>query len=252
MMRMPARPFVIALAVLAAACSSDSPNDPSPPGTSQLVIAPQPDFLTVGTSITLEARLSTGTTTPPRVVQADWSSTDGRVVSVERTGRINALAAGRTTIRAAFEQQTASLDIRVTPDFNGTWTGTRRVTACTHPRPDFCAANYLPNTRVLTTMVLTQSRDRVTGTLSFSPPLTSPYSAVAGSISEVGVLTLDGTIVSAPATGASITLGTIANWQSQIEPATGVQRGSFVEARVDPDGTAWRVNWEVTGLARTP
>lgn len=249
-MRMPARPFVIAFAVVAAACSSDSPTDPSPPGTSQLVIAPQPDFLTVGTSITLEARLSG--TTPPRVVQADWSSTDGRVVSVERTGRINALAAGRTTIRAAFEQQTASLDVRVTPDFNGTWTGTRRVTACNHPRPDFCAANYLPNTRVVTTLVLTQSRDRVTGTLLLNPPLTSPYSAVAGSISEVGVLAVDGTIVSAPATGASITLGTLGNWQSVIEPATGVQRGSFTEARVDPDGTAWRVDWEVTGLARTP
>src|SRR5262245_40531069 len=248
MIRMLARPLVIALAVLAAACSSDSPNDPSP-GTPGLAIAPQPDFLTVGTSITLEARLTTGTT-PPRIVQADWSSTDGRVVAVERTGRINALAPGLTTIRAAFEQQTASLDVRVTPDFNGTWTGTRRVRACNHPRPDFCAANYLPNTQVPTMMVLTQSRDRVTGTLSFSPPLTSPYSAVAGSITQVGVLAVDGTIVSAPATGASITLGTIGNWQSQIELATGVQRGSFIESRLDADGTAWSVNWEITGLTR--
>jgi hypothetical protein len=246
MIRMLARPLVFGVAVLAAACSSDSPNNPSP-GT--LTIAPQPDFLTVGTSITLEARIPG---TPPRVVQADWSSTDGRVVSVERTGRINALAAGRTTIRATFEGQTASLDIRVTPDFNGTWTGTRRVTACNHPRPDFCAVNYLPNTRVVTTLVLTQSRDRVTGTLSFAPPLTSPYSAVAGSISDVGVLAVDGTIVSAPATGATITLGTIQNWQTTIEAATGVQRGSFLESRVDPDGTAWRVNWEITGLTRTP
>jgi hypothetical protein len=247
MIRMLARPLVIALALVASACS-DSPNDPSP-GTPGLAIAPQPDFLTVGTSILLEARLTTGTA-PPRVVQADWSSTDGRVVSVERTGRINALGPGRTTIRAAFEQQTASLDVRVTPDFNGTWTGTRRVRACNHPRPDFCAANYLPNTQVPTTLVLTQSRDRVTGTLSFAPPLSSPYSAVAGSISEVGILAVDGTIVSAPATGASITLGTLGNWQSQIEPATGVQRGSFVEARVDADGTAWNVNWEITSLTR--
>jgi hypothetical protein len=245
-----ARPLALALAVLASACSSDSPNEPSPsPGTSQLAIAPQPDFLTVGTSITLEARLTTGTA-PPRVVAADWSSADGRVVSVERTGRINALAPGRTTIRAVFEQQSATLEMRVTPDFAGTWTGQRRVTACVHPRADFCAANYPPNRQVLTTLVLTQSRDRATGTLSLSPPLTSPSSAVTGTMTEVGVLALDGTIVSTPASGASTTLGSLQNWQSQIEPATGIQRGSFIESRVDADGTAWRVNWELSGLTR--
>jgi len=248
MMRMLARPLVIALAVLAAACSSnETPNDPSP-GTSGLAIAPQPDFLTVGTSITLEARLTR--VNPPRVVQADWSSADGRVVSVERSGRINALAPGRTTIRAVFEDQSATLDVRVTPDFAGTWTGQRRITACNHPRPDFCAANYPPNFQAPTTLVLTQSRDRVTGTLSLSPPRASPSSSVSGSMTEIGVLALDGAIVSTPASGASTTLGTLQNWQSQIEPATSIQRGSFVEARVDTDGTAWRLNWELTGLTR--
>ena len=31
---------------------------------------------------------------------------------------------------------------------------------------------------------------------------------------------------------------------------TVVERGSFVEARTDADGTAWRVNWELSGLTR--
>ena len=72
--------------LIAVACSDDTtqpPTTPSP-GTSRLAIAPQPDFLTVGTSLTLEARL-TEATSPVRVVPADWSSSDGRVVAVDRT-----------------------------------------------------------------------------------------------------------------------------------------------------------------------
>ena len=69
-------------------------------------------------------------------------------------------------------------------------------------------------------MVLTQARDRVTGTLSLSPPLASPSSAVSGAIAELGSLTLDGTIISTPSTGASTTLGALADCRVQIEPVT--------------------------------
>jgi hypothetical protein len=246
--------LLFAAAAMTAACSSDTADPPTTPspGTSRLAIAPQPDFLIIGTSLTLEARLTEGTS-PPRLVPADWSSSDGRVVAVDRTGRVTAVAAGSTTIRAAFSEQTATLAVRVAPDFAGTWTGVRRVTACVHPRPDFCVASYPTNSVVTTTLVLTQARDRVSGTLRFSPPpLSSASAAVTGTISDTGRLTLDGTIISTPASGATVTLGALADWRTEIEPATGVLRGSFVEARTDADGTAWRVSWDFQGLTRTP
>jgi hypothetical protein len=241
--------FVAAL--IAAACGSDDDAPPTTPTPSaRLAIAPQPDFLTVGSSVVLEARLTEGTS-PARVVAADWSSTDGRVVAVERTGRVTALAPGSTTIRATFGADTATLAMRAAPDFAGTWTGTRRVTACLHPRPEVCAASYPINRTVSTTLVLTQARDRAAGTLSLSPPLTSPSAAVSGTIAELGRLTLDGTIISTPSSGASTTLGILADFRMELDPTTGVARGSFAEARTDADGTVWRVSWEIQGLSRT-
>jgi len=104
---------------------------------------------------------------------------------------------------------------------------------------------------VSTTLVLTQARDRATGTLSLSPPLASPSAAVSGTIAELGRLTLDGTIISTPASGASATLGRLADFQAELEATTGILRGAFAEARTDADGTAWRVSWEIQGLSRT-
>jgi hypothetical protein len=243
--------FVAAL--FAASCGSDddaTPTTPTPPG--RLAIAPQPDFLTVGSSVVLEARLSEGGTTGrTTVVAADWSSSDGRVVAVERSGRISALAPGSTTIRATFGADTATLALRAAPDFAGTWTGARRVVACLHPRPEVCAASYPTNRIVSTTLVLTQARDRATGTLSLSPPLASPSAAVSGTIAELGGLTLAGTIISTPASGASATLGTLADFRIELEPVTGIMRGAFSEARTDADGTPWRVTWDIQGLNRT-
>jgi hypothetical protein len=240
--------FVAAL--FAASCGSDDEPPTTPTPSARLAIAPQPDFLTVGSSVALEARL-TEAPSPARVVSADWSSSDGRVIAVDRTGRITALAPGSTTIRATFGPDSATLAMRAAPDFAGTWTGIRRVTGCIHPRPDICAASYPTNRTVSTTLVLTQARDRATGTLSLSPPLASPSAAVSGTIAELGRLTLDGAIISTPSTGASTTLGALADFRIEIEPTTGIVRGSFAEARTDADGTVWRVTWEIQGLSRT-
>jgi hypothetical protein len=239
-------------ALCAVSCgSSDEDTTPTTPTPSaRLAIAPQPDFLLVGATVTLEARLTEGTS-PARVVAADWSSSDGRVAAVDRTGRISALAPGSTTIRATVGADIATLALRTAPDFAGTWTGTRRVLSCVHPRPDVCTTTYPTGRTVSTTLVLTQARDRATGTLSLSPPLASPSAAVSGTIADLGRLTLDGTIISTPSTGASTTLGTLADFRVDLEAATGLLRGSFSEARTDADATQWRVNWEISGLSRT-
>ena len=242
--------FVAAL--IAGACSNDTTDTPTTPstGSKRLAISPQPDFMTVGTALPLEARLTDGVA-PPRVVPADWSSSDGRVVAVERPGKVTALAAGTTPLKAIFGTDSATLAVRVAPDFAGSWTGPRRITACVHPKPEVCAASYPLNSVAQTVLVLTQARDRVSGTLNFSALPSVRTSAVTGTISETGRLTLDGTIISTPASGASTTLGALADWRTEIEAPSGILRGSFVEARTDPDGTTFRVSWELQGLTRT-
>src|SRR5262245_59612079 len=134
---------LVAIAMTTAvACGSDSPTDPSNgSGTNALTIVPATDFLTIGSTITLVARL-TDTGSPSRVVHADWSTDDGRVASIDRQGLVTALGSGSTTIRAAFEGRTATQALRVTPNFAGTWVGARRVVACVHPSPTFCTTNY--------------------------------------------------------------------------------------------------------------
>jgi hypothetical protein len=234
-----------------ASCGSDDGTPTTPTPTSRLAIAPLADFLTVGSSVLLEARLSEGGTTGrTTVVAADWSSSDGRVVAVERSGRVTALGSGSATIRATFGADTATMAMRAAPDFAGTWAGSRRVVSCVHPRPEVCAASYPTNQIVATALVLTQARDRVTGTLSLLPPLASPSSAVSGTIAETGGLTLEGRIISTPSSGASTTLGVLADFRVEIEPGTGIMRGGFAEARTDADGTSWRVTWDIQGLSR--
>ena len=154
--------LLLMAALCAASCGSEDDTTPTTPTSgARLAIAPKPDFLTVGSSVVLEARLTEGTS-PPRVVAADWASADGRVAAVDCSGRVSALAPGTTTIRATFGADTAALPMRTAPDFAGTWTGNRRVTACLHPRPEVCAAAYPTNRIAATTLVLTQARDRVT------------------------------------------------------------------------------------------
>jgi Bacterial Ig-like domain (group 2) len=237
--------------LLVAACGGDDTTPTSPsPGTGTLVIAPQTDVLTVGASLVFEARLTSGTLAVT-VVAADWSSQDGRVAAVDRLGRVTALAAGTTTLRAVFEGQTATLAVRVVPNFAGVWTGARRVTACLHPSPTFCATTYPPGRQFQTSLTLTQARDRVTGQLSLAPPAASPSAAVSGDIALGGQLALSGTIISTPATGAVSTLGTVADWRSEVDAVTPtILRGSFVEQRTDSDATQWRVSWELVGLTK--
>jgi hypothetical protein len=233
----------------AIACGSDSPTDPSD-GTNTLTIVPATDFLTVGSTVTLAARLSQ-TGSAPRVVSAEWSTDDGRVASVDRQGLVSALGSGSTTIRATFEGRTAAQALRVAPDYAGTWVGVRRVVACVHPTPTFCSTNYPFAQQFDTRLVLAQAKASVSGTLQFTPPAASPTATLTGAITSAGQLPLVGTIATSTSGGAVTLVGSIDDWNSQIDPVRAVMIGSFTEQRLDANGTAWRVSWELQRLSRS-
>jgi hypothetical protein len=243
---------LLLLAVSAIACGDDSttPTNPSQPGT--FVISPQSDFLTIGTAVTLQASLTDSGGTA-RVVAADWSTLDGRIAAIDRSGRLTALASGTTTVRAVFEQQTATLEVRVAPDFAGAWSGRARVTACSHPTPSVCQVDYAVGTQYITRVTLVQSRDQVVGTLYVPypasltpiPPLVVD-GTLSGRIDLGGRLPMTGTLVGpGPSSPAA---GTIADWRTEIDTTQPVLRGSYTE--VTTTGGTSSISWEFIGLTR--
>jgi hypothetical protein len=238
-------------AVAGASCGDSSPTAPgNGGGSSTLTIVPATDFLTIGTAVTLQARLAESGATP-RVVCGVWSSDDGRVAAVDRQGRVSALGSGTTTIRATFEGQVATQSLRVTPDFGGTWNGPRRVLSCVHPTPTVCTTSYPNGSQFATRLVLTQVKERVSGTLIFTPPSGPQTATLAGEISPTGQLSLVGTISTSGSGGSISLIGSVQDWRTEIHAVQGVLLGSFTEQRLETNGTAWRVSWEVFGLART-
>lgn len=239
-----------------AACGNDtSPTTPSPPGAGTFVISPQSDFLTVGAVVTLQATL-TESNGVPRVVAAEWSTEDGRVVGIDRQGRMSALASGTTNVRAVFEQRTATLAVRVAPDFAGTWSGRARVTACVNPVPTICQRDYAVGTQFVTRVTLVQARDQVVGTLY------TPYSAalttipplvvdatLSGRIDLGGRLPMTGTLVGPTPTAPPV--GTIADWRTEIDTTQPILRGSYTEVTTATTGTS-SITWEFIGLTRGP
>jgi hypothetical protein len=234
------------------ACGDDTPTGPSDPGSGALTITGQTDFLTIGTVITLTATRGT----PATVVAADWSSDDGRVAAVNRQGQLTALASGTTTIRATFEQQTATFALRVAPNFAGTWEGRARVTTCTSPTPTFCNPAYATGTQFVTRVTLVQNRDQVVGTLYTPYPASLPTipplvvdGTLSGRIELAGRLPMTGTL-SGP-TPTSPTVGTIENWRTEIDPTQPILRGSYTEITTATAGNT-TISWEFVGLTRLP
>ena len=235
------------------ACSDDTPTSPTNPGNNALTIVGQTDFLLIGAVVTLQA---TRTTTTSAVVAADWSSDDGRVAAINRQGQLTALASGTTTVRATFEQQTASFVVRVAPNFAGTWEGRARVTACTAPTTTICQPTYAVGTQFVTRVTLVQNRDQVVGTLYTPYPASLPTipplvvdGTLSGRIEIGGRLPMTGTLNGPTPTSPSA--GTIDGWRTEIDPTQPILRGSYTEVNTATAGNT-TISWEFIGLTRLP
>jgi len=253
MARRPSVYMIVLCCLGLVSCGSETPTNPSPPASGSLAITPQADFLTLGTAVTLQATF-TPTTGAPRIVSASWSSDDGRVAAVDRDGRVTALAAGSTTVRAGFEQLTATLAVRAAPDFAGTWAGRARVAACSNPTPSICQRDYAIGTQYVVAVTLAQSRDQVVGTL-YAPYLASlptvPTPVVDGTLS--GRIELGGTL---PMTGVLVgptptspPVGTLTDWRTQIDTTQPILRGGYTETMPVTGGIS-SITWEFIGLTR--
>jgi hypothetical protein len=195
---------LLTLGLLAGSChdatgpSPIAPPSSLPPQPDALSITPAIDALKLGSTQRLTAVVVSGDGTR-RTVAASWSSDAPEVVAVSDDGRVRGLSLGKTTIHTKFESLSADKPVHVVPDYEGTWSGGYRITNCTWisgPGPSYCKG--LAGAVFPLRAVMTQSGDRLSGTLEFYTNTHDPFEAgpVEGSIDDSGALVLSGTISS--------------------------------------------------------
>lgn len=207
--------IAISAALLAglSACGGSGPNGPSKGGEDRIVsltIAPGTTMMRIkGTeTFTATATMSSGVTSP---ASPAWRSSNVTIATIDGGGRTTALASGTTTITADYQGLSAPRELRVVPDYQGTWRGRLNVTGCTDEGDwhtgNFCGELGTGNLDNLT-LTSAQQNAAITGTLDvggMSGPIT-------GSIATDGTLTLTGSYT-APAGGFAFNIS-IAEWQS--------------------------------------
>lgn len=114
---------VVTLLAGSIACATPVPNAPAQI-TTALTINPFRDALNVAQRVQFVA-MKDG-----RVVDAAWSSSDTEVIIAQANGAVVAVAPGVSTIRATADGETASVVLRVVPDFRGTYAGGMEVEGC--------------------------------------------------------------------------------------------------------------------------
>ena len=207
-------------ALVAASCGGNkTPTTPTPPPVTvtTVTLSTSTDMLKVGERVTFAATAlhSDGS----NATVTDWSSDTPSVATVDAaSGLVTGVSAGQATIIARHDGVTGTKLVRVVPDYQGTWSGTYRVTNCTDSG-DFATFGWCSITlglRGSITISLSQFRDSVTGTLALNE-VTGP---VSGPIAINGAITLSGIAVSGDASA------TLSNWNTNAA-SPGSMTGSF-------------------------
>jgi hypothetical protein len=177
------------LLVSAAACGKKSPSTPSPTLTG-IVITPVTDMVRINGEETwsVVATFSDGST---QSVQAAWSSSAPAVATVNGAGRVRGVAPGQSTITADYQNQRATRQLRVVPDYHGRWEGAWTITGCVDAGDLVGLCDVFATGDLFgLTLVANQTRDTITGTTDFGDNLPGP---VTGTIEAGGDLVVTGT-----------------------------------------------------------
>lgn len=183
----------LALLIGVAGCGkkSSSPVTPTTTVTTASVsITTTADMLTIGEAVafTASATMSDGTT---RTITPAWVSSSAGVATVDAAGTVRGIGSGQTTITITYDSRQATRTIRVVPDYGGSWSGEYAVTSCQDSggfaSAGWCAAAPAGSIARLT-MILTQTRDTVTGTWTHD----RMTGATQGTVEVAGTLVLAG------------------------------------------------------------
>ena len=100
-----------------------------------------------------------------------WSSSNPSVVLIDSGGNATAVAVGTATITATADNNvSATLAVQVVPTYQGNWTGTATVIACTDVA-GFLSAGYCARNLAavnIVTLTMTQTGSSVSGAMTKS------------------------------------------------------------------------------------
>ena len=162
------------------------------------MIVPAIEALRVSSSEQLAAVLVSGDGTQRRVPVV-WTSDAPDVAGVVADGLVTSRRLGAAVITATAQGLSTQQPLQVVPNYEGRWTGTRRVTGCTRisgAGPDLCRFVVVNGGAVLP-LALTLKHDYsgVLGTLELLDAATHrplEVGEVDGAFAEGGALTLSG------------------------------------------------------------
>ena len=183
--------LLAAAALGAGACSNDNNSSITAPATATAAITPSTTVLQIAQTQTYTL---SATTTPTTVT---WTSSDPSVMTIDSGGTATAMKVGAATITALGDaSQTATLTVQVVPVYQGNWTGTATVLACTDlsgfTAAGYCARNLGAAQPV--TLSLTQSGLAISGTMTKAEGANSINGSVTGVVGLFGDITLTGTL----------------------------------------------------------
>ena len=242
---------VVAAGLSATACDSSNPTTPTTTttttATAVLAITPSTGVLLIGQTQAFSTLNAAST-----VVVTTWTSSDPSILTIDAGGSATAVAKGTVTITAATDDgKTATQQVFIAPNYQGTWTGTNLVIACTDIAGflsnNYCAQHLRTPERL--TMVLSQINLAVAGTITRSEAGGQAVGSVSGVVGSGGDLaTLVGSL-SGVVSGSNQTM-TLISWNSLATNAsmTGTWAATITSPQVVGVAT---VQWSFSGVALT-
>lgn len=221
---------IVIAALAGGACSnSDTPTTPTTPTTPSAAITPSTGVYQLGQTQTFTL---TASTTPTNVT---WASSNPNVLTIDGSGSATAVGVGTATITSTADGNlSATLAIQVVPIYQGNWTGTASVLACTDTA-GFLAAGYCArNLGAVNTvsLTLTQNGNTVTGTIIKSEGANLLNGTINGTIGAAGDVTMTGTLAGL-ANGSNLQLAVI-SWNSLADGVnmTGTWAGNITSPQI--------------------
>lgn len=168
-----------------------------------------------------------------------WQVDNRNVLTIDSQGRMTGVGNGWATVFAATSGVSASIAVRVAPDYGGTWTGTWNLIRCEAPQPSFCAQSFPVGSR--RSLELTVIADRVFAIVRMSWMVDGAAVMVAPSVQvgDDGALSFGERFFDSR--GFEVPL-TAAIWRAQLTGAESLTaRMTLIHGLVDGARTEWEV-----------
>jgi hypothetical protein len=210
--------FTCCIVVAALAAGRCSNNDTA---ASTTTTATPTSAITPGTTVYQLGQTQTFTLTAASTpTNVSWASSNTNVLTIDGDGNAVAVGVGTATITSTADASlSATLAVQVVPIYQGNWTGTARVLACTDVAgflsAGYCAKNIGVTNTV--TLSLTQNGSSVSGSMTKSEGTNLLNGSVSGTINAGGDVTFTGTLAGL-ANGSNLLL-IVVTWNSLADSA---------------------------------